>query len=401
MSNNKLKYFKVEDVYTTLNTSYQQALEYGDLIEPINDEEEVPIEKVNFKWWNNILEWDNIFEAKPTKSKNPVTYINCRYTNHNGEKGLLLIEFQDEKIANNIEPIDEAELAEINSKIDTSKGVPLMKLREPDAKIKLRVKKYRVNPKIEVDSSNNKINITEVPDAEHNSLLFRVVELINKAFKSEFQNYFDIGWMAKQGTKAAKGKKGFTPVIVKNDTIIPLIYEYYSHEDKKFGGQLIPNPAARLKLKHNQFTGDFYNPDKDRGVKPLQRNTAILDTKTRGFATYNGQYININNVHKFITYNSKIRGILNMGSVCFSGAGISCGCTLMAINVEQPEIQELDDSDIYGNINGGSIETIGSPSLLETKPVVASAKQDINDDIPLDSDSDDDEHENLINNLIA
>jgi hypothetical protein len=367
MSN--INVFSAQDVFKTFNDAYQKAINDGKLVEDSDDSE-----LANYNWWNSVITWKSIFDVKPSKGEHPVIYQNNTYKNHDGRQGRLIIQSFDEINKSSIAPIDDEEVARINEENAANKR-ELIKNRGKN-KPTIFITKYKVSPKYEkiddVDEDGEpykKIVVTETPSEEHESILYKAIELYNKAYLGEIKSYMDKGWIIQAGGQKPKGKKGFKPVVVPSLKLFSMVHDTYAHTNKSTPGQPIPNPSAKLQLRHD-YAKDCFDDPNDKKTGLLMRKTRIYDKDTQQLAKIDGQLVKNSNVHKFIKYGCIMDLCLDLGAIAYSSQGISNPAIILGVGVKQPKarsseitifdsifgIDRSSDTEGNGNNNSGDEE---------------------------------------------
>jgi hypothetical protein len=296
------------------------------------------------RWWADCLQWD-IGNAKGFKKENiSVTYIQCKFIDSNGDWGRPIIDVFDEINQGSIAPITEEEAEQIN--LESSSKTIKVEARK-DGKPYVRVKKYTIKPPTNEDGVTPKEG-EPVPGPEHQSLLFKTIQLYNEAFTGEFKHFLDTGLIVLTGTKVPKD--GPKVLKIKDIKIRAMIHDTISDEDDEnpLAGCELANPSTRIQLKHD-YRNDCFDDPNDKKTMLLARKTRILDYDTEDIAMLDGEPVKNSNVHKYIKFNCKFNAKIDLGSVCCSGAGISNPMVALAIAVKQPEVRE-SNYDAFGSL---------------------------------------------------
>lgn len=317
------------------------------------------------RWWADCLEW-KLTDARAFKTaKASVTYIQCTFTDSNGNYGRPIIDCFDEMNQGSISPIteEEAEAINLESKVKVE--------ARRDGKPYIKVKKYTVRPKTKEDG----ITVEELPGPEHESLLYKTIDLYNEAFTGEFDHYLETGHISLAGSKKKGKNANIKPLVIQDIKIRNMIHDTISETDPNnpFAGHALPNPSARFQLKHD-FKNDCFDDPRDTTRKGLARMTRVMDFETEDLATYDGEPVKNSNIHKYIVYGCKFNARLDFGSVCCSSAGISNPIIAIAITVKQPEARE-SRSNMFDNLFSNKKSTDHEASEAESAAAPASSTE--------------------------
>jgi hypothetical protein len=316
------------------------------------------------RWWADCLEWQISNPKIFKKEKITVTYIQCTFTDANGDFGRPIIDCHDEINQGSISPVTEEEAEQLNLEM-TNKNVKIEARKQ--GKPYVRVKKYTMRPKTK---DNDGVTIEELPGPEHESLLYKTIELYNEAFVGEFKNFLNTGIIALAGEKRKKG--GPKPLVVQDIKIRQMIHDTISETDPEnpLAGEPLANPSARLQLKHD-FIRDCFDDPNDTKTALLARKTRILDYDTQDLAMFEGAPVKNSNVHKYLRFGAKFNARIDFGSVCCSSSGISNPAAVLAIAVKQPEIKN-STFDTFGSLFVKRAAEPPTTTATSSEPVDAS-----------------------------
>ena len=316
------------------------------------------------KWWNNYLYFD-FQNIKTSPNKIKWITIKCRTDINNNYQKLSII-IKNEVHCGQIMPTKVEDVAELKAKF-------------PDSKIDVRQYKACLHFQkwsTKVPTQEDKVSLITVNDTpvlptdEYLSNYFQLIEFINEVFleevKERIQRFDKIKYQFSESNdysvtnfiKICKENKHIVNndtivvehsyrngiknisneinlfmlnnfLIVQNDKCNSIIQEFISDNSPINPGKKLPNPGTRITLpfdlKGNQNVSIY---DKS---KPIVTN----NKKHYEEATVDGNVIDADNVHKFITPRSVIDGIISLDSVCISKLGLSISAKAGTVIVKQ------------------------------------------------------------------
>ncbi len=250
----------------------------------------------------------------------------------NGNKVRLNVSFLDEKLGSSIVPNTQAGLDEFNEDRDEKFHIRSVRKYGPTFSIK------RFDVPVETDDSGSPVG--ELPGAEHESVLFKIVHAVETFFHAEVEKLVESG-------KIVKIRKGMTldkgTISVQSDEPLDSIQTHISanSESKNAGGELA-NPITRLGVK---FSGKYPTQFFDKS-KPFTDNNRTNFEQL----SFDGEPVNEDNIHN-IPRGSLLSGFLSIDSIVASSKGISAPRTLNALVVTVPAINNnmLSTADIFGS----------------------------------------------------
>lgn len=336
----------------------------------------------------------------------------------------LSVRVDKERTVGQIVPALEADLAELQA----SGKAPAKAVSKREAKAQVSFQRWNVPVKTAPDG------ITPLTDAEGQPILppdenrstyFRVVTLVNEFFVSEVGCRTELGaeliakatemrraakatpaaailaafnvgrartacdMLLTNGSIAALRSLGLAPAdielltktaFVGDINVVELVQQYISGKSLKNAGAALPNPIARVTVApFDRETGivatgpkgpkvTFYDGNQPFVLNGAQRYEVL---KVPGADTITNA-----NVHKAFPSGSRVTGIIEIDSVCFSKMGISIPITFAgALVVESPAAQSSDGLDdlfdgepLVGEVRGGP-----APALARSTSVAAAA----------------------------
>jgi hypothetical protein len=156
--------------------------------------------------------------------------------------------------------------------------------------------------------------------------------------------------------------------------IAALTQEYISANATKNANRALPNPMTRFSIGFNADSGVAEIPIHDKSL-PYQEN----GRPRFEFAKVDGDPVNADNVHLFLTSRSVIDGIANWDSVCISSMGISMPVKADLLIIERPVGGSVGLDDFFDGADGffgapaAAAPAAAAPAAGASAPASASA----------------------------
>ncbi len=340
----------------------------------------------NEKWWNNYIsiEWSRI---RP--GKNSTKWITLKYTPNLAIKPKrLIVVIRDEIHSGQIMPNTPEEVVELKSKFPESKvELRTMKPSLQFQKWSKQVPTQEDRISLVYDEQGNQV----VPPDEYLSNYYQLAQFIDEIFRNEMKSRteratFMMVYLSQHKTATAKEVHEAVGHLNECDTIMrdddantirerypdrfnelmkgvltvsstkvgTIIQERISDKAIKNKGAKLPNPMTRVTIPFESKPKPGLPPP----VTILDKSKPFKCNGKRGYevATYEGNPVDANNVHKFILSRSSIDGVINMDSVCFSQLGISLPIKASIIIVQQPVKRENNVFVLCNEIYGDTLD---------------------------------------------
>jgi hypothetical protein len=347
----KMSFRKVLFTPKDIITSFKGAFEAWDKLSPDEKKKEP-------RWYKNIfnVKWE------PRDGPNGVRYVNVTVSIDN-KSGPPAVRFIGEINGTSIMPRDEKELLELKKKNPNSKIE--MKVRTMNAGI--QVKKYK--SKVEKADDGISIKLDKegkpiLPPDSDKSDLYESFFWYYKAFVDEVKYQKSISKIVTD-----ENKDGAPPghILVSNPSVSQALQVTVKKGIK--AGKVRGNPYIIISFKFNAN-------DPSKGTQILDKRKQITINGKKDFEKAkleNGESINDNNIHKWMTFGCMVDGIVDISSISISNMGISIPAKL-DICVSQPaEFKQLGSSSIYEDDNDDEVE---SAPTDDSKPKPEEGKSD-------------------------
>ncbi len=324
-------------------------------------------------WWKDYVVIDWNVKSHDNAAGN-CTYISIRYRENTlNPFTAFRIRYMDEVTSGNIDPVDPAEAAAINS--NPKPNQRLVKPREGGAITRPQVgfQKWRKPPSVNEATGE----VVSYPDMSHCSYLFLAVEMLTDIYTFESNTYIGNGTRFKnfcddtdKWTKEdflVKYPNGM-PFMIFADSVLgssdvliaglakigavlrnnyisvptatvtkPIQYKI------KSTGRMMSNPIVRFKKPVGSDPKTNNILDKSTGKEIEGKKNLSFD-----YAKVDGVLINPYNIHKFIKSRSCIDGFVRIDSLCITNLSISMSPNMFLTNVSPPVYKEEDVDDLYG-----------------------------------------------------
>jgi hypothetical protein len=347
------------------------------------------------RWWAGVLkfEW-----SAPRKGGNGTQWVSSQYTDAAGVAGPLVVRINGERHCGQIMPTTDEGLAELVAKAKNAKAV----FKKRDKKPSIQIQKWTAQVKTLEDGitiATDEDGKPMLPGDDKLSPYYQVAYHVSEAFVSETQERLQRGIdfltvargekvAAKANAKAQAVLDGFVKLhgqryagdmilsaeIVAelrklfpqkpeqdlllrgtaqttNTKVAKLVQETIGLTSSKNQGAPLPNPMARIAMNFDKTTGmaqlAFYDKDKPFEIEVADASGRKIKKQQYDIGKVEDDPINDENVHKFVRSRSRIDGIVNMDSVCFSSMGISMPVKADVVVVEQPKGRETTLDDVY------------------------------------------------------
>lgn len=365
-------------------------------------------------WWRPALniEW----HITPRSSAN-CGWTSIYYTDESGIHGKLILRVNNERCIGSIMPNTDAGVAELTATNRNPKFTPKKRTLKPCIQIqKWNVKVQTAEDDISplTDASGNPIT----PSDEHLSAYYAVAAVVHEAFIYEGTQrldkgnaLFDMATKMKKANKdvtaqeileafvAAEGPRTFNDAILEQGRVATLrkfpggdllikgvistpkasltnlVQEFIAERATSNAGKPLPNPITRAVLPFDPETGvaKFKILDKSTPFKTASGTTSFDPAKV------DGEPVDNDNVHKFVTSGCVIDGLINMADVCFSSLSISIPVKVDIIIVERSTGRvESDVDDVYG------FDSLSIAPAAPREPAASAGAAAVNEDDDLD-----------------
>ncbi|GFR88960.1 BA71V-CP312R [Elysia marginata] len=249
-----------------------------------------------------------------------------------GKTGKLTIRVIKEKHVGQIPPLDEAEVARLNTE------------RNGGYAYKSVVKKRDRNPTLNVQMYKNRVEagvpLGDVAKSEY----FRVCQYVNTFFHEAMEKRIKEGTIVVRDSSKPQLSSAFGAVTVSCLRIIPVFQSCLSERNPTNPCAELVNPICRTSMRFDSETGapkrmKFYDYtkkyyDKASGKRQFEA------------LTLGGHPVSAHNVH-MIRPQSIFSGIVNMRSVCASPMGLSIPCEMDIVIVELSFDGKVNIDDVF------------------------------------------------------
>jgi hypothetical protein len=275
--------------------------------------------------------------------------------------GRLVVRMLGELHVGRIAPMDEQEVARINSEQSNSKFGQI-KIRDRNPTI--NVQKYNI--RVATDDLTGEI-IGELPGPETQSEFYQMVSYINQFFTEAIAGLQDRKAIVLQNPRVP------TPpgaIAVSSIKIAELVQDFVSPRALKNAGMALANPITRVAIRFKKDAP--YGAD---GVKFYDKTKPVMNSSGgRSFEEINYTGLNIHNVKS----QSKIYGTVDYGAICCSNMGISIPTSIKMMIIEPPVDRAQAVEDVFGDL----LHVMAAAPVASTavEPTVA-ALGDYSDDL--------------------
>lgn len=269
-------------------------------------------------------------EARP--GPNGTKYLSL-YATIKGVTGRLMVRFTKEKHVGQIAPLDDAEVARIN----TERGDKYGQVKKRDRHPALSIQKYTV--RVETDDAGRPKGA--LPGADQTSQLHQMMTFLDEFFYEEMQARLADRRIVLKESRPTEYPPG--AVVVPNTKIASLVQTRVSDEAKVNPGADLANPIARFNMKFDKdtqmpvkiqffdFKKSFKGPKGEKRFEPL---------------TFDGNPVTGHNVH-LLAPHSTVSGIINLNAVCASNLALSVPTSVEVVVVEAPEARGVSVDDVF------------------------------------------------------
>lgn len=300
-----------------------------------------------YRWYSSALTFDT---SSYRKGNNGTSWFDITLKMGDVSGRLIMRIFQEAHVGQ-IMPDSDAEVARMMAENKNSKRT----YKKRDKGVSLQFNKWNARLTLEEDGITFKKDAEGkpiLPSDDTLSMAFMALWLVDDAFQIEMRSLLESKRiMSRDAYNTAEADGETIPagtLVAPNTKIASRIQTRVSAEAAKNANKFLPNPMARVDMKFKKDTGEAEFKMFDK-----QKPYTVNGQKKYEMAKVDGQPVNATNVHKFVLSGSRIDGIMNADSVCFSNMGISIPAKVEIAVVDKPEKNFRTEDDVYEDDEDG------------------------------------------------